>query len=183
MEDFKFNDRPNHQRIEGSKSEISTVETAKVSLFLDLQWAYRDMQKGFDKVLQEYQLSESRFIILMFLKRAENQQLLPTEIARKLGATKATVSKLLNSMAALGWVDKSVSELDRRATNIQLTAAGAQKLEEFLPANFKTVETIMAHLTIEETAQLSALLEKVNAGTRDLAMKTKENENDNWKQN
>ncbi|ANZ60515.1 MarR family transcriptional regulator [Secundilactobacillus paracollinoides] len=169
MDKFNFNNRPNAARIELTKnSALSDIDTEVVLQFLNFQWAYRGMQRQYDAVLTQHHLTESRFIILMFLSEATDQQLLPSEIADQLGATRATVSKLLRGMAADGWVQKRASETDKRATYMQLTPTGKATLDAFLPANFAAVKTLFGQLTPDELKTFASLLNKINQGTSNL---------------
>ncbi|MDQ0362103.1 MarR family winged helix-turn-helix transcriptional regulator [Breznakia pachnodae] len=164
MEKFSFVDRPSNQRIQ-LLNNVSELDSTITELFLDFQWTYRNMQKVYDEVLDKSNLSESRFIILMFLKQAPDHELLPSVISEKLGATKATVSKLLKAMEQVGLIKKSVSAYDKRSIPVQLTEVGMNVLEEFLPKNFHTVHQLLGSLTNEEIKQFSYLLGKIKEGT------------------
>lgn len=94
-----FKDRPNAARLALSISKAnSDINVDTVLQFLHFQYSYREMQRQYDAMLAKYQLTESRFVILMFLYEAPNQQLLPLQLAEKLGTTRATVSKLLRGL-------------------------------------------------------------------------------------
>lgn len=168
MVEFKFNDRPNADRLNLTISEYADVDVDAVKLFLDLQWTYREMQKAYDDILARYELTETRFIILMFLLRADKHQLTPAAIADKLGATRATVSKILKRLRANDWVSQTNSVADKRSVLIQLTPTGEEVLQAFLPHNFAAVKTIMAPLSASEITTLTNLLHKVNLGTKNL---------------
>lgn len=163
---YDFNDRPDAARIGLVASSPAEAEISV--LFLNFQWAYREMQRQYDRVLANADLSESKFIILMFLRQAPAQRLLPSEIADKLGATRATVSKLLKGMVAKRWVQRVASLTDKRSTLIQLTASGQQTVTAFIPQNFAAVQRIMAPLSPAEVTQLNGLLKKINQGTKAL---------------
>lgn len=164
MEKFTFADRPSNQRIQ-VMNDVSEMDSTISELFIDFQWTYRNMQKVYDSVLDKNDLSESRFIILMFLKNAPNYELLPSVISEKLGATRATVSKLLTAMTHKGWIIKNSSPSDKRSVPVQLTDAGMAVLEAFLPKNFQTVHLLLGDLTAEERAQFSYLLGKIKQST------------------
>ncbi|MBC2331039.1 MarR family winged helix-turn-helix transcriptional regulator [Listeria swaminathanii] len=171
MDNFSFVDRPDNQRIQ-LMNDVSEQDAIITELFLDFQWTYRNMQKVYDDVLDKNNLSESRFIILMFLKRAPNHELLPSLIAEKLGATRATVSKMLKAMEQKGWITKKTSISDKRSITIKLTEAGMHILENFLPINFQTVHLLFDQLTQDEMKQFSYLLGKIKQGTTKCAQET-----------
>ena len=166
MDNFTFVDRPDNQRLQLMKDVYSELNSDIVKLFIDFQWTYRNMQKQYDYALDKNDLSESRFIILMFLYQAPNQTLLPSVISEKLGATRATVSKLLKAMEMKGWISKSTSTTDKRSLTIQLAESGNHVLEKFLPENFSIVNDLLGNLSSEEIQQLSSLLTKINDSTQ-----------------
>jgi len=166
MDNFTFVDRPDNQRLKLMKDVYSELNSDIVKLFIDFQWTYRNMQSQYDYALDKSDLSESRFIILMFLYQAPNQTLLPSVISEKLGAARATVSKLLKAMETKGWILKSTSTADKRSLSVQLTETGNHVLEKFLPENFSIVNNLLGSLSSEEIQQLSNLLKKINDSTQ-----------------
>jgi DNA-binding MarR family transcriptional regulator len=165
MYNFSFNDRPDHQRLELHRALYSDINTDIVRIFIEFQWTYRNMQRQYDLLLEKNGLGESRFIILMFLYQAPERTLLPSVIADKLGATRATVSKLLKGMEAKGWITKNTSAIDKRALYISLSDSGYQILLDFLPKNFNIVNQLLGSLSAEDLQTLSTLLKKIENGT------------------
>lgn len=169
MENFTFNDRPDNQRIQLTIDQYAKQSDSIIaSLFLDFQWTYREMQKAYDAVLEQYGLSESKFIILMFLERAEKHSLMPSELAEKLGASRATITKLVNNMERDQLIRKVPSALDKRAVQVQMTEAGEKLLAKFLPRNFEVTKTLLGQLKQDETEQFFYLLDKIKQGTANL---------------
>ncbi|MBO0459508.1 MarR family transcriptional regulator [Enterococcus hulanensis] len=169
MENYTFKDRPDNQRIQLTIDHYAQESDSTIaSLFLDFQWTYREMQKAYDAVLEEYGLSESKFIILMFLERAEEHSLMPSELAEKLGASRATITKLVNNMERDQLIRKIPSASDKRAVLVQMTDIGTEVLVEFLPKNFEATKTLLNQLSKEEIDQLFYLLNKIKQGTDEL---------------
>lgn len=166
MYNFLFKDRPNNQRLELHRDIYSDINTDLVKIFIDFQWAYRNMQRQYDLLLEKNGLSESRFIILMFLYQAQEHKLFPSVIADKLGATRATVSKLLKGMESKGWITKSSNFEDKRALFICLSDSGYQILLDFLPKNFRIVNQLLGSLSAEDLQTLSTILKKIENGTQ-----------------
>lgn len=166
MDKYSFNDRPDAARIAMSTSAAqSNIDPTVVLKFLDFQWAYRRMQREYDHVLAVNNLSESRFIILMFLSQAPHHQLLPSAIAAKLGSTRVTVTKMIKGLTEMHWVEKHPSTEDKRATLIHLTTLGQATLLDYLPRNFAAIQTLFGQLTAAELTTLDQLLSKINQGT------------------
>lgn len=169
MPDFSFRDRPDKQRVQLTLGKASSsADTEQVLAFLNFQWTFRTMQATYEQLLDQYQLSESKFIILMLLENETDHTLLPSELATKLGSARATVSKLLVGLQKRGWVENQHPQDDKRTVAIHLTAAGSSVLTQFLPANFKAVTTIFASFTVQEQQQFKGLLDKIKQGTQQL---------------
>lgn len=167
MEPFNFQDRPDEQRIKSIAEEHQfNVDSEAVDLYLELQRVFREIEKTYNHLFEKFNLSESRFTILMYLDNAESYRLLASEIATKLGVKRATASKLLKGMEQQGLITKNVSETDKRATYIQLTAQGNECLKTFLPYNYEAVEQILGSFTAEERMQFSSLLRKLEKGNK-----------------
>ncbi len=107
-------------------------------------------RKKYNRLLETFDLSESRFVILMFLGHAEDKRLLSSEIATRLGVTRVTVSKLLKGMEQQTLIEKIASKLDKRSTPIQLTDKGRQILKRFLPYNYEAVHLLFEPFTAEK---------------------------------
>lgn len=160
MPELNFQDRPDTERLQLIRQQYADANVATVQTFLDLQFVYREVQARYEQVLNEDGLSESRFILLMFLSHAP-AGLPVSALAQKLGVTKATTSKLLRSMTALCLVEKVPDEADKRTVVIRLTAPGRAALTRFLPVNFQTINHLLAGLDSTEQAQLDHLLTKL----------------------
>lgn len=169
MVNFDFKDRPNEERIKVTSSEYFELDSEIVMSFLNFQWSYRSMQRQYDALLGKYGLSESRYIILMFLKHADGKRLLSSTIADKLGATRPTVSKLLKGMEKSGYIVKTVSEKDKRSSYFQMTDIGERVLEDFIPASFGAVKTIFNYFEKKDFSSLDVLLKKINCGTQKIS--------------
>ncbi|KLI76015.1 MULTISPECIES: MarR family winged helix-turn-helix transcriptional regulator [Lacticaseibacillus] len=158
---FDFTDRPDAHRLELMRKAYPDVDTQSVLTFLNFRACFRAVAADYQRVLDRFGLSESRFLILMFLYHNQPQALGITTLATKLGATKATTSKLVGGMVKSGLVEKVSTAADKRATLIQMTHAGAELLDRFLPVNYQAVNHLFRHLTHDEQVQLNHLLDKL----------------------
>jgi len=84
-----------------------------------------------------------------------------TEIAARLGITKASVTAGVNKLASLGYVVKTPSGVDRRAVLVSLTAAGQQMVADRNRALQEYSQFIDAALSDEEAQQLEMILGKL----------------------
>lgn len=166
MVEYSFVDSPTKERIETLKKSFPEANASFVTLFLDIQWTYREMQKQYDHLFERYGLTETKFIILMFLYQEPNHQLLPSDLSKKLGSTRATVTKVINGLERNSWIIKQSSSLDKRSVIVQLTREGKELIEKFLPENYRAVSLIMSTLNTTEQEELVSLLNKIKLGTK-----------------
>lgn len=54
-------------------------------LYLEINKAYKIMKSKYDKFIEEYDLSEAKFSILMLLSYEENMTLSPSDLSKKIG--------------------------------------------------------------------------------------------------
>ncbi|MBV7392242.1 MarR family winged helix-turn-helix transcriptional regulator [Enterococcus alishanensis] len=157
-----FSDRPNIERIAAIANKFNLSSNPdSVHLYLQFQQTYREIEKEYNQLLEKYKLSESRFSILMFLSIAENEKLLPSEIADKLNVTRPTASKLIKGMNSKGLITIQQSSTDKRTSFIKITLEGKNLLQTFLPYNYQAVDSLFDGFSAEERNQLSYLLEKL----------------------
>lgn len=157
MPDFSFRDRPDKQRVQLTLGKASSsADAEQVLAFLDFQWTFRTMQATYEQLLDQYQLSESKFIILMLLENETDHTLLPSELATKLGSARATVSKLLVGLQKRGWVEKQHPQDDKRTVAIHLTAAGSSVLTQFYRPILRRLQQFLRRLRFKSSSSLKA---------------------------
>ncbi|QBO35927.1 MarR family transcriptional regulator [Periweissella cryptocerci] len=178
MVEYSFVDRPTNERINATRDKFPEANGADVTLFLNVQWTYRAMQKQYDALLDRFGLTETKFIILMFLHNEPTHQLMPSILAQKLGSTRVTTTKVINGLERNGWVTKAASARDKRAVIVALTDDGESLLQKFLPANYRAATMIMSTLNESEQATLASLLDKVKQGTLNLQNEMEKNSNE-----
>lgn len=75
-----------------------------------------------------------------------------------------TVSKSLDRLAKDGLVNRIKDEDNRRQVFVSLTDKGQQLMEELIPIANTHEQQTFAHLSLDETQQLTALLQKTING-------------------
>lgn len=120
------------------------------------------------KRLQQFDLSESRLIILVLLQ--EYQELSLQEIAKKLGITKASTTTLISSLVNKQLISKRNDKKDKRITLVSLTSAGTDLLTETLKQHSLWIEKITNNLSDNDVAIFKKVLSQIyeNVLTRDI---------------
>lgn len=111
------------------------------------------------KRLQQFDLSESRLIILVLLQ--EYQELSLQEIAKKLGITKASTTTLISSLVNKQLISKKNDKKDKRITLVSLTSAGTDLLTETLKQHSLWIEKITNNLSDNDVAIFKKVLSQI----------------------
>lgn len=116
-----------------------------------------------NQTLKEYQISESKFSLLLLLfNTSTDQPLQPSEIANKLGIRRASVTKQLIWLEEQQLITRTISREDQRMVNVTITEKGYHLLNLVLPHYWQACADLTEKLTEEETACLLQLLIKMD---------------------
>lgn len=155
---------PTFAELERHKQRVPEINPAAVIAMLGIKMASDEIQQSILDVLQQsYQLSEGKFCALVVLHQYGEKGIAPSELAAKVGVTRATISNMLRRMERDGLVDIKPAAQDGRAKVVSLTKAGCAFMEEILPPHYLRVSKLMEKLTEAEQKELIILLEKLSA--------------------
>ena len=97
----------------------------------------------------------------MLLSYEKDMILSPSNLSRKIGSKKSTISGVLKGLEKQNWIRRVKVLKDNRTNYVQLTSEGLNKLEEFLPYNYELVSNIFSDFSEEEKEQLYFLANKL----------------------
>lgn len=92
----------------------------------------------------------------------ESDKLTMSQIAKKIGKDKSTVTPLIEKLLKLGYIDKMRNEDDKRITYIILKDKGKQLTPKFDSISAQVYETAYKDFTPEEKETFLRLLKKLN---------------------
>lgn len=162
---FLLRDLPRYEVLQDKAKRYPDLDAGAVEATLVLLRVASDVLEGFGAHYARCGTSQGRYMVLMMLDRPCAQEgMLPSELAEKLGVTRATVTGLLDGLEKDGLISRQMHPEDRRAFCIQLTVKGRAFLDHLLPDHYRRIAGLMAHLSDEERRQLIALLAKVAQG-------------------
>lgn len=108
---------------------------------------------------REYGLGEGEFDVLATLRRTgAPYELAPGELAAHTMVTTGAVSKRLDRLEAMGYVQRRSSDQDGRGRVVGLTAAGIAAIDEAFAAHVRNEARLLDGLDPEQRAQLIGLL-------------------------
>jgi MarR family transcriptional regulator, 2-MHQ and catechol-resistance regulon repressor len=111
--------------------------------------------------LERIGVSATGFTMLVLLTSAGGRLELRT-MRRRLGASKATATEVLDTLEGRGFVNRSRLESDRRAVAVALTQAGYNLVTHAFPAHAHRVREAFGVLDEEEKRQLADLCRKLD---------------------
>ena len=83
-----------------------------------------------------------------------------TWLSSRMGLTKSTVSQTLNSMEEKGWILRSIDPDNRRQTNIDLTEAGKQKIDDVFQKSKERIAKVLETMGREDSERFIEMIEK-----------------------
>jgi DNA-binding MarR family transcriptional regulator len=151
---------PRIEVLQEDARHIPTLDPQTVLAFLSVLVVAADVERRLDSHFARYGLSHGRFVILMLLRR-RGEAMSPAELADAAEVTRATVTGLLDSLEADGFVLRSSRKGDGRMIDVKLTKKGKELLERTLPDHYARIASFMVDLTRAEKKTLVDLMAKV----------------------
>jgi DNA-binding MarR family transcriptional regulator len=137
----------------------STPEAIEASLMFFRIAANRNVKM--EALFSEYGLTSGRFSLLMLLRHEPSRQLSPSEMAKRIQVSRATMTQFIDSLEKDNFIVRVDDPHDRRCMQIQLTAIGENTLNRVLPKHLKSLEELTMTLTRSERKQLFHLMSKL----------------------
>ena len=110
-------------------------------------------------VEERFGLSRAEFVVIYSLGLMDG--VTASEIAASTAFPKNTLSRAVNRIAELGFIERHEDENDRRQHNLTLTPEGRALLDEAMPQFAGLEAEMLAPLSLVEQETLSALMAKV----------------------
>ncbi|TYZ25145.1 MarR family transcriptional regulator [Selenomonas ruminis] len=129
---------------------------------LGIKMVGEEIQQSILDVLQkEYNLSEGKFCALVVLHQHSETGIAPSDLAEKVGVTRATISNMLQRLERDGLVVIRPAADDGRGKIVFMTEEGAAFMEKILPPHYLRVTRLMEKLSEPEQKELIYLLKKL----------------------
>jgi DNA-binding MarR family transcriptional regulator len=171
---FYLMDIPAKETFQELAGRYTDMDPPAVKTTVKLLRVGSDLLTGFEKMLGRYGLSQGRFLILVVMNRDPDRAVTPSELAEKIGVTRATMTGLIDGLEKDGLIARRPHARDRRKTFLKLEEKARQLLESILPDYWRRIAGLMKALNNKEKKQLFAFLEKVEAGIPELTRRHSE---------
>ena len=161
---FYLRDLPDDKTLSEFAHRYRDMDPSAIKACIVLARTGSDLLTGFEIMLSRHGFSQGRFLTLMVMNREPDATFTPSELAAKVGVTRATMTGLLDGLDAEKLIARKAHEEDRRKTAIRLTRKGRNLLEQMLPDYYQRTSKVMCSLADNERRQLVSLLTKVSRG-------------------
>lgn len=122
---------------------------------------YLVVEKKIENYLKQYNLSSSKFNIMMVVKHEGGKEgISQIDVGKKLIVTASNMTKQIDKLIAEEMVERFALKGDRRVNLIKITNKGSTLLNEIWPGYIKTINSLADKLSIEERKRLTQILEK-----------------------
>ena len=161
---------PSRDLLESVAREFPELDPTAVEACYFLLRTGSDVLTAFDSNLSRQNMSQSRFIVLLLLKRIElrggggDECATPSKLADQAGVSRGTMTGLLAGLEREGLIERELHNGDRRMFSIRMTEKGKKALNRIYPDYYNRIAGLMSGLSDDERETLVSLLEKVNAG-------------------
>lgn len=163
MSELEFGDTPALEILRLLPRETA-VDPSDLKTAQDLLRLAKRLLTGFAEQFAMHGLSPGRYALLMALK-ASPTPIAPSELADRLGVTRATVTGLIAGLARDGLVAYAEADAnDRRRKAIALTDVGSGLLETVAPDIFRQMTALLSPLEASEKGALAAIIHKIEGG-------------------
>lgn len=144
---FLLKELPTSKNLQKILKRYPDADVNAISDFVSLLRASSDISDALDKLLAQHNLFQGRWWVLVLLMREDDLTSSPTDLAKKAGVTKATMTGFIDGLERDGLARRFLDTVDRRKCFVRLMPAGQQKLDEVMPEYYKKVGALMSCLT------------------------------------
>jgi DNA-binding MarR family transcriptional regulator len=125
----------------------------------------RELEQRLEVVYREHGLEPGWHDVLATLRRSgPPYRLRPSEFTGALMLTSSGTTKRLDRLEQAGLITRAPDPDDRRGTQIALTPAGRQLIDDVTAAHLDNERELLSSLTAVEQQQLADLLRKLRLG-------------------
>jgi len=161
---FQLKDLPDAKVLKKFADRYPQADVDSVIQFLNILRIGSDISEALDGFLAQHGLLQGRWWVLILLMREDDLTSTPSELAKKAGVSRATMTGLIDGLEKESLITRLTDKADRRKYAIKLTSAGQAKLDEIMPDYYRRVKTLMANIPAQhrETLLSQMMLLKEN---------------------
>ncbi|MCP4164188.1 MAG: hypothetical protein GY760_29355 [Deltaproteobacteria bacterium] len=144
------------------KNEVKLLDNLTFYSMLSILQGGLWLQNDIEKFLKDYGISHGRFSILISILESSDKSMLPIEMARILGKSKPTISKMIQKLEDDKYLITRVDINDGRTKRLVLTKKANDLLDIVIPLYNKRLAEMSSGLTDRDKSQLMEIMAKIN---------------------
>jgi DNA-binding MarR family transcriptional regulator len=154
------------KRLQDELKKRHPFASAEQEAILNLLRTSDQLQNRLGRLFREYGLTASQYNVLRIL-RGEGQPLPCLEIADRMIQVVPAITGVLDRLEKQGLITRQRCTEDRRIVYVALSEKARELLARMDEPVMKRQHELMGHLSAEELAELSRLVEKARGGMSD----------------
>lgn len=119
------------------------------------------LQRDIEGYLARFGMSFGRFSILLSILDSPGKRMRGSELAKRIGISKTTISKMASRLATDGLIEGASPPEDSRAVEFGLTKAGMDLLRKIVPGYLERMRIIGSDIALAEKKALIDILGKL----------------------
>lgn len=132
-----------------------------MTLMNDFRELRLSLVRAIGSELSRFSVGTAQYVIMRELRQGGHDS--QASLARKLGQDPAALARSLETLESRGWVERTVSESDRRQKEARLTPEGESVCEEMMLVYNAFTARLDSVLTEEELATFGIVARKIIA--------------------
>src|SRR4051812_15512026 len=142
------------------------LDDLELAAWRGMLFAYRNMTTAIDeRLVCEHALALSSYEVLLLLSRAPDNSIRMGTLADELLLSRSGLTRLVDRLAARGYVERHTCPSDRRGTFARLTEAGHVAFDAARPTNLAGIrEQFVSGLDSDDLEDLARIGDKPEAG-------------------
>jgi DNA-binding MarR family transcriptional regulator len=160
--EFTLHKLPRHQAVEQILEHLPGIQPSSIETYLLFLRVASDVFVAQQKHLARFGLSDGKLSVLLQLLLAAQAPLSPSQLAERVGVTRATITDLVAGLERAGLLRREVCAEDGRMALLHLTEQGHALLDGLLPEHFQRLQGLMQALDEQEKQELVRLLGKIS---------------------
>ncbi|MBS1597120.1 MAG: MarR family transcriptional regulator [Bacteroidetes bacterium] len=127
---------------------------------INLIYTFNWMNEKFDKIFEQFDITQQQFNILRILRGAGGGPLSTLQIRQRMLDKMSDTSRIVDRLIKKGLVKKNICKSDRRLVDVIITEKGKRLLDKIDSTN-ETMDAILKNLTQADAKNLNQLLDKL----------------------
>jgi DNA-binding MarR family transcriptional regulator len=135
-----------------------SFESNNLKAYINLVYTYHYFNSLMTDMLKPYQILPQHYNVMKIIKGSYPRAVTPSQILDVMLDKKRDITRLVDKLEDLGYVERNVSDANKRNVHISITKLGLEitrKLEKKVAKDFKH------YLTEDQSAKMSDLLDRM----------------------